>query len=316
MAAEKPTTVYAAAGANLLIAGAKFTAALFTGSSAMLSEGIHSVVDTGNQLLLLLGLHASGKPPDELHPFGHGKELYFWSLIVAVLLFLAGGGMAIVEGIRHLQNPEPVESVVWNYAVLGVAAAAEGFSWYLALRKLRRHKAGDESVWRAWRDSKDPSVFVVLAEDSAALLGIAIAALGIFVSWWFRYPMADGMASLLIGIVLAAVAFFLVIESRKLLIGEAADPRTRREIERIVREDPCVERAHPPLTMHFGPNHVLVYLGLEFVAAASSGEVAAAIDRMEKRIHSALPAVKQIFIEAEALRGKRSEEQPASAAGT
>jgi cation diffusion facilitator family transporter len=304
MKSERPITIYAAAGANLLIAVAKFCAAAVTGSSAMVSEGIHSVVDTGNQLLLLLGLHASKKPPDELHPFGHGKELYFWSLIVAVVLFVGGGGFSIADGYHRLQNPEPMKDPLWNYIVLAVAAVAEGFSWTLALRKLRQHKPADQSHWRAVRDSKDPGVFVVLAEDTAALLGIAIAAVGVFMSHQFDLVVADGIASLLIGMVLLAVAWFLIGESRKLLLGEAADLSTRQAIRRIVLEDPTVVRAQPPLTMHLGPENILVYFGLEFRATASSADVADAIDRIEHRIRQQNPSIKQIFIEAEALRPK------------
>ena len=208
MAKESKTTIFAALGANLAIAVSKFIAAAFTGSSAMLSEGIHSIVDTGNQGLLLLGLHRSRKPADAVRPFGYGKELYFWTLIVAILIFAIGGGMSFYEGIAHLRHPRPISDPSWNYAVLGAAIVFEGFSWTVALRELLANR-GEKSIWNAIHTSKDPTLFTVLLEDSAALLGLIVALAGIYLGHRLGNPYLDGSASIVIGVILAVVAVFL-----------------------------------------------------------------------------------------------------------
>jgi cation diffusion facilitator family transporter len=299
-AAGRPIALYGAIAANLAIAVTKFVAAAFTGSSAMLSEGIHSVVDTGNQLLLLLGLRRSTRPADDEHPFGHGKELYFWSLIVAVVLFGVGGGMSLYEGIGHVRHPTPLEDPTWNYVTLGAAFVFEAVSWWIALRELRRGLAAT-GVWQALRTSKDPAIFVVLTEDTAALAGLVIAAAGIWLGHQLDAPIFDGLASIAIGVVLAGVAVFLVYESRGLLLGEAASPATVAGIRRIAGDDPAVVRAGPPRTMHLGTADVLVNLEAAFRPELSSGDVAAAAARIEGAIRAAHPEVRRVFVEASPL---------------
>jgi cation diffusion facilitator family transporter len=287
--------------ANFAIAVIKFAAAFFTGSAAMFSEGVHSLVDTGNQLLLLLGLARSRRPADEFHPFGYGKELYFWSLIVAVLLFGIGGGVSVYEGVSHLRHPGVLEDPTWNYVVLAIALVCEGASWLLALRELG-HEGKGRGFWRAVRSSKDPSIYTVVAEDSAALTGLVVAFLGVFLGHQFRIPALDGLASLLIGVILALVAIFLVYESRGLLVGESADREVVAHLRELAAADPAVVRALPPLTMHLGPDQILLNLDLQFRSDLSAAQVAAAIDRIERAVRGEHPEVKRIFVEAQALK--------------
>jgi cation diffusion facilitator family transporter len=303
---ERPITVYGAIAANAVIGVSKFAAGIISGSSAMLSEAIHSVVDTGNELLLLLGIHRSRKPADELHPFGHGKELYFWSLIVAILLFGLGGGMSIYEGISHLRHPAVIKDPTWNYVVLGVAFIAEGTSWAIALNKLLKRKKAGQGIWDAVRASKNPAVFVVLAEDSAALLGIVVAFLGVLLGHTLSNPYLDGAASIIIGLILATVAGFLSYESRDLLVGESADADVLQAIRRLAEADPAVVGVSRPLTMHFGPEQVLLNLDIEFRPDLSASEITAAVDRLEAGIRKERPSIKRIFIEAESLKGGTS----------
>jgi cation diffusion facilitator family transporter len=297
---EKPVTIYGALAANLLIALTKFVAAFFTGSSSMLSEGIHSLADTGNEGLLLLGVHRSGKQPDASHPFGYGQELYFWSLIVAMILFGLGGGMSLYEGITHILNPHALEDPLWNYITLAVAVVFEGISFLIAVRALLRAK-GRDTILEAIHTSKDPTVFVVLFEDAAALVGLALAFLGVYLSHRLDEPRLDGVASILIGLVLAAVSMVLAYESKGLLLGESADPATVRQIQQLVTADRDVQQARKPLTMHLGPQEVLVNLDVEFRPGLTSSELAAAVDRLEQKIRASAPQIKRIFIEAEAL---------------
>ena len=294
--AGKPVALYGAIAANLAIAVTKFVAAGFTGSSAMLSEGIHSVVDTGNQLLLLLGLRRSQRPADAGHPFGHSKELYFWSLVVAIVLFGIGGGMSFYEGITHLQHPSPLEDPTWNYITLGAAFVFEAISWWIALRELRRALPG-VGVWQSIRTSKDPAVFVVLTEDTAALAGLVIAAVGIWLGHQTGDPAFDGYASITIGVVLAAVAVFLVYESYGLLVGEAADPATVAGVHRIAEGDPAVVSAGRPLTMHLGAMDVLVNVDVVFRPELRADEVAQAAARIEGQVREAHPEVQRLFVE-------------------
>lgn len=295
--ASSKKVVLIAVGANLSIAVTKFFAAFFSGSSAMLSEGIHSVVDTGNQLLLLLGIHRSQRPPDEEHPFGYGKALYFWSLIVAVLLFGMGGGMATYEGITHLIQPKPLEDPTWAYVVLAAAMVFEGYSWIIAYREVRAG-AGRRGILRLVRASKDPSVFTILMEDTAALMGLVIAFVGIFLGHWFNNPLIDGAASLAIGIMLAVVAVLLVMESKGLLLGESADPEVVADIRRIASSDPAVSAINHLLTMHLGPNEVLVNLEIRFRDGLSAVELVSAVVRVEETIRSKHPRLTRVFIEA------------------
>ena len=299
---QTPITVYGAIVANFLIAILKFIVAAITGSSAMLSEGIHSTADTGNELLLLLGLHQSKKPPDESHPFGHGQDLYFWSLIVAIILFSTGGGMSIYEGITHLINPAELKNPLWNYGVLAFAFILEGISWSIALREFLKRKRPEESIWTSLRSSKDPSVFIVLGEDSAALTGLIVASFGVFLTERFQSPIPDGIASILIGIILGIVAIFLAYESKSLLIGETADLTMIKDVHKLVLNDPNVEQARRPLSMHFGPNEIFLSLDVQFRQDLPASELVKVVDELERKIHQHYPSVGRIFIETEGLK--------------
>lgn len=301
---ESPVAVFAAMTANLVIAIAKFVAAGISGSSAMIAEAIHSLVDTGNQLLLLLGIKRSQKPADERHPFGYGKEMYFWSLIVAVLLFGLGAGVSLYEGIKHVIDPHPLEDVKVTAFVLAIAFFAEGISLLTALKELRTAYP-DKGFFEAMRKSKNPAVFVVVAEDSAALMGIVIAAAGIWLSHRLENPHIDGIASILIGVLLGTVAVFLIFESKKLLIGEGADLETLQSINDILTQDDNVERFNPPFTMQLSPKEVLLNLEVDFIDRLSVNETEKAIDGLEQNIRAAHPDVKYIFVEAESGRRRR-----------
>ena len=301
MAAESKTAIFAAIGGNLAIAIMKFAAAAFTGSSAMLSEGIHSLVDTGNGGLLLLGIHKSKQPADATHPFGYGKELYFWSLIVAVLIFGVGGGISIYEGITHLIHPSPLEDPFWSYVVLGLAVVFESIVFVIAFRAFQALKGEDENIWQAIKSSKDPTTFTVLFEDAAALLGLIVAFAGIFLAHYFNNPYLDGAASILIGVILASVAVFLAYESKGLLVGEGADPETLENIRKLAEAAAGVEKVINPLTMYFGPRTILLTVDIEFDKKLSAMEVEEAVDRLEKNIRSQYPDIKHIYIEAGAI---------------
>ncbi|MDX6384872.1 MAG: hypothetical protein QOK48_2445 [Blastocatellia bacterium] len=299
MQSESRTAIFAAIVGNLAIAATKLIAAFFTGSSAMLSEGIHSLVDTGNGGLLLLGERKARKPPDTNHPFGHGKELYFWSLVVAILIFALGGGMSVYEGVTHMRHAE-LRDPTWNYVVLGFAFIFEGMSCFFAFKAFRKEMS-DQGVFGTIRDSKDPSTFTVLFEDTAAMLGLIVAFLGIFLGHLFNSPHLDGVASIIIGVILAVVAGFLAYESKGLLIGEGVDPAVLGSIRAIVRDDPAVKGIKKSLTMHFGPSEVLLTLDVRFKRQLTAEGVAEAVDRLEKKIRDRHPEIKYIFIEAKSL---------------
>lgn len=289
--------VYGAIAANLAIAITKFVVAAVTGSSAMLSEAIHSTVDTGNELLLLVGMARSRRPADAMHPFGYGKELYFWSLMVAVLLFSVGGGISAYEGVLHMLDPAPLTDPHWNYIVLAFALVFESISFGIAWRAFARER-GDQPIWSALRDSKDPTTVTVLAEDATALAGLMIAALGVYASHRLDMPVLDGAASLLIGLLLAGVATLLIVQSRSLLVGEGIDKAMALAMRQIVQDDPAVLSAGMPLTMHLGPADVLVTLDVQFHPETVANGAAGAIDRIERRIRARFPQVSRIFIEA------------------
>lgn len=297
----RPVAVYGALAANLAIAVVKFIAAAITGSSAMVSEGIHSVVDSGNQLLLLFGIHRSRKPPDENHPFGHGKELYFWSLIVAIVLFGVGGGMSIYEGVVHLQHPSELRDPAWSFAVLAAAFVFEMISFVIAFREFRREVEG-KSLWRAFRTSKDPSVFTVLAEDAAALAGLVVAFIGVWLTWLLQEPAWDGAASIVIGALLALVAVFLARESKGLLVGESADMELVRGARGLIDSDPAVERVEQALTMHLGADQILLAVDAVFRPQLSARELVEAIERIEGKIRLRYPAIQRVFLEAHGLQ--------------
>lgn len=294
--AESRTAIYGAIAANVAIAVTKFIVAGVTGSSAMLSEGIHSLVDTGNGALLLMGERRSRRPASAEHPFGHGKELYFWSLIVAVLIFGLGGGVSLYEGVLHVMHPNPLEDAHWNYIVLACAAVFEGASLAIALRQFTRER-GDTPFWKALRTSKDPSTYTVMAEDSAALAGLAIAALGVFASHWLGMPRLDGVASILIGLLLCGVAMLLIRESRGLLVGEGVSPETARAIQEIARGEAGVRDVGRVLSMYVGPEDVLVTFDLHFAPDVPAGEVASTIRRIEQAVRERYPRVRRIFLE-------------------
>jgi cation diffusion facilitator family transporter len=299
MTGESKVAIFAAIAANLLIAVTKFIAAFFSGSSAMLSEAIHSLVDTGNGALLLVGVRQSQKPYDATHPFGHGKELYFWPLIVAILVFSLGGGMSVYEGITHLTHPHRGDPK-WSYIVLGLAFAFESVSAFLAFKAFRKELKG-AGVLATIRRSKDPTTFTVLFEDSAALAGLIVAFLGILLGDLLENPYLDGIASIVIGVILAFVAVFLAYETKGLLIGEGVDPETLESIRSIAAGDEAVQNVRKSLTMHFGPHEVLLAIDIEFKQQLSATEVADAINRVEAAIRARHPEIRHIFIEAKAL---------------
>ncbi|MCC5647669.1 cation diffusion facilitator family transporter [Nostoc sp. CHAB 5824] len=302
-------TIFAAMGANLAIAITKFIAAATTGSSAMISEGIHSVVDTGDQLLLLLGISRSQKPADDSHPFGYGQELYFWTFIVAILIFAIGGGMSIYEGITHLINPSPLEDPMWNYIVLGMAILFEGSSWTVALKEFLPTK-GKQNFWQAIKNSKDPTVFTVLFEDSAAILGLLVALTGIFLGHLFNNVYFDGVASIIIGIILAIVAIVLARESKGLLVGESAAPQTIANIRSLSKTEPGVKEVIRVLTMQLAPHEVLLNLEIQFSKNLTGEEIALTVENLEAKISQKHPEIKQIFIEAKSLAANRKFSQP------
>ena len=306
-----PVTVLAAMAANLVIMVAKFVAAAFSGSAAMFAEGVHSAVDTANQGIILFGVRRSKKPADEEHPFGYGKEVYFWALIYAVLLFGIGGGVSIYEGLSRLLSGrgEVPESYLWSYVVLGVALVAEGSSWLIAVRAVEREETGDGFLQKLFR-SKDPSRFIVVGEDTAALAGVLIAAAGLGLSQLTGSPSPDAIASVLIGLILGAAALYLVAQSRRLLVGESTDPEVIEAIEGVTSRRDDVVEAGRPFTLHFGPERILVALDVTFRRELSADQLALAVDEIEADIRSCDARVRRIFIEAQ--RIPDDIEQPAS----
>ncbi|WP_136068989.1 cation diffusion facilitator family transporter [Modicisalibacter radicis] len=298
MAESKPA-IYAAMGGNTLIAITKFVAAAMTGSSAMLSEGIHSVVDTGNQVLLLLGLKRAKQPASAQFPFGHGKEVYFWSFVVALLIFAVGAGVSLYEGIRHIIAPEPMESPLINYIVLGLGILFEGASWAFALNQFRKTK-GKWSYVQAVRRGKDPALFVVVFEDSAALLGLLAAMAGVALSQWTGNPVFDGIASVLIGMILGGTAIWLAIETKGLLIGESANRSVVESIRGLAGEADGVERVNEVLTMHMGPDFILAILSVRFARGTPAERIERSIAALDARIKQQEETVKRVFVEAEA----------------
>lgn len=293
-------TIYAAIAANLAIAATKLVAAVWTGSAAVLAEGIHSLIDTGDGLLLLVGVRLSQRPPDAAHPFGYGKDLYFWSLIVGILIFAVGGGMSIYEGVHRLIQPRAPAGWHVNLVIIGVAALFEGGSFFIARKRFREHRkripdAG--GVFEAIHTSKDPTAFAVLLEDSAALIGLALAAAGVALAHLFGSSVFDGAASIAIGLVLATVAIVLAYESRDLLLGESAMPGVVRSIRRHAEQSLGVARVDRVLTMHLGPERVLVALQVALEPRLTSDQLAAAAAALERSIRDTHPFVKHLFID-------------------
>ena len=299
MATGSKKVIYVALIGNALIAITKFIAAAFTGSSAMLSEAIHSLVDTGNQVLLLYGLKRAQKPPDKNFPFGYGKEIYFWSFIVAILIFALGAGISIYEGIIHLINPNPITTPYINYIVIGFAMMFEGFAWYFAFKEFTKSK-GKWSYIMAVQRGKDPSIFVVLFEDSAALIGLAVAFLGIFLGQVTGIVYFDGAASIIIGLILAGTAIWLAYETKGLLIGESANESIVQGIKQLASDYNDVLHVNEVLTLHMGPDFILVNISLEFMDESTADEIELTVERLDKEIKKNYLQVKRIFVEAEA----------------
>ncbi len=297
-ASSSKKVIYAAFTGNLLIAITKFVAAFFTGSSSMISEGIHSVVDTFNQVLLLYGLKKSQKPADKDFPFGYGMELYFWSFVVSMLIFAIGSGVSIYEGVHHILQPSQMENPLINYIILGSAMLFEGYSWFVALKEFNNRR-GNKNYITAVHESKDPAIFVVLFEDTAALLGLLIAFIGITVAHLTNNPIYDGIASVVIGVLLGVTAFLLAFETKSLLIGESADKDTVKKIKEIVNNFDVVDKVNKVLTMHFGPDNILLNLSVDFNDEVKAGEIEKTIEDIDKAIKTVIPSVKNIFIEAE-----------------
>jgi cation diffusion facilitator family transporter len=296
------TVVYAAFFGNFLVALTKFGAAWWTGSAAMLSEAIHSLVDTSNQLLLLYGLNRAAQPPDQKHPLGHGRELYFWSFIVAVLLFALGAGVSIYEGVTRVRTPAPIDNASVNYIVLALSFVFEGISWRISQRAFRAAK-GELGYWEAVRRSKDPPTFIVLFEDSAALIGIVIATFGTYAADTLQRPVFDGVASILIGLVLAATACLLARESKGLLIGERADPKIAASIETLAAAERGVTGANGVLTVQLAPDQIVAALSLQFDAALRTPQIEAAVDRLEQRVRERHPQVLALFVKPQTQGG-------------
>jgi len=300
---ESKVAVVAAIVGNLIIAIIKFIAAALTGSSAMISEGIHSLVDTGNGGLLLHGMRRAKEPADAGHPFGHGKALYFWSLAVAVSIFGIGGGMSLYEGVAHIRHvaPEALQSdPTVNYIVLGIALLVEGASFTVAMKQFWKAK-GTKGIWQYIRESKDPSLYTVVLEDSAAMLGLVFAFLGVFLGHLLENPYIDGIASIAIGLLLMSVAFVLAFETKGLLLGEGVDADVLDDIRARVESDPAVDRAGDILTMYMGPYELLVNLGVGFKQGTTAEEMHESIARIEADLQGAYPECTRVYVEAESL---------------
>ncbi len=299
--AQSNSSIYGALIANAAIAIIKFIAAFLSGSSAMLSEGIHSLVDTSNELLLLLGIKRSKRPADKKHPFGYGKELYFWSLIVSVLIFGLGGGMSIYEGITHISNPKTITDVFWNYLVLGSAFIFELISITISIKGFLKHSHHKGNFFQKLRASKDPGFFLVIYEDTADIAGLIIAFAGVTFSYYFHEPLLDGLASILIGIVLTVIAIIMIIESHNLLIGESAEVYILKEVENLVSNDEDVVAVQTPLSMQLSPDEILLTLNLEFKKELRGNEIVASIHRLKMLIKQKFPEIKQVYLEADNL---------------
>ena len=297
--------------ANLGIAVAKFVAAGITGSSSMLSEGFHSLVDSGNQVLLLYGQHRAKRPPDAQHPFGYGRELYFWAFVVAILIFALGSGISIYEGLQHIRSPEPLTDPTVNYIVLGIALLLEGTSWSIAVKEFASVK-GNSGWWEAVKGSKDPAAFIVLFEDSAAMAGLFVAAAGVWASHAFGDARIDGLASVVIGVILAAVAVLLAREAKGLLIGERADPQVVDRVRMLVATSPGVTHVNHVRTIHTAPDAVFVAISADFDDSITMGEGELLIEQIEERLRDEFPDLASIYIRPERAENSSMATQPNS----
>ena len=300
MAGETRRSVVAAIAGNLAIAATKFVAAAASGSAAMLAEAIHSLVDTGNGALMLYGLRRSRKPPDLEHPFGYGHELYFWTLVVGMLVFALGGGMSIVTGAMHVANPAPPENTGWSYAVLACAAVFEGVSWVYGVKAFHAERRG-RGILETIHMTKNPATFAVLLEDSAALVGLLLAFLGIALSGALGMAWIDGAASILIGILLCVVALVMVYESKGLLVGEGVEKRTLDALREMIRADREVDDVDNLTTIYLGPDEILLAIDLRFVAQATTLEIREALARLKRAIQARYPKIRRIFVDSGAI---------------
>ncbi|WP_343518463.1 cation diffusion facilitator family transporter [Sphingomonas sp.] len=290
--------LFGALFANIGIAIAKFVAAGITGSSSMLSEGFHSLVDSGNQLLLLYGQHRAKRPPDARHPFGYGRELYFWAFVVAILIFALGSGISIYEGWRHIREPEPLSDPTINYVVLTIAVMMEGSSWAIAVRAFSRAK-GDCGWWEAVKESKDPAGFIVLFEDSAALAGLVVAGAGIWASHHWQDARIDGAASIAIGAILATVAALLAREAKGLLIGERANPQLIERVRSLVATSRGITAVNHVRTIHTAPDAIFVAISADFDDGLNMGEGEALIEEIEARLRTEFAEISSIYLRPE-----------------
>jgi cation diffusion facilitator family transporter len=298
MAGSSKKAIFAALIGNSLIAVTKFAAAIHTGSSAMMSEGIHSLVDTGNQILLLHGIKVSNRPASPEFPFGHGKEIYFWSFVVAMLIFALGGTVSIYKGWQHLSHPTSIENIMVNYAVLGFAVVFEAAALWVAFKEFNLSR-GSRGIMKAIVRGKDPTLFVVVFEDTAALVGLLIALGGLVMYQLTGNPVYDALASIGIGVVLVFTAIILAIESKSLLIGESADPKVVAKIRGILEEDDRVVSVNEIATLHMGPDFIVVTVSVDFIDSLSSGKIEMAVTQINKTIKTVDPRIKRVFIEAE-----------------
>jgi len=306
MSGHSNKAIYGAIIANTAIAVSKFIAAFFTGSSSMMSEGIHSLVDTGNGALLLYGIRKSHKPADDEHPFGYGNEVYFWSFIVAVLIFALGGGIALYEGIEHVLHPREIKHVIWNYIVLVSAIIFEGSSLRIALKEFSKTR-GNKSFFMELIDTKDTSTAAIVIEDTAALMGLSIALLSVFLGHVTGIVYFDGIGSILIGLLLISVSLFFAVECKSLLIGEGLMEKDVLKIKKVLADDDHVTAYKKPLSLYFGPEEVLVNLDVNFKDGLTSDEIEMTVDRIERKIKDNIPSINRIFIEAETIKTKKHE---------
>jgi cation diffusion facilitator family transporter len=301
--AEKTSTrfsVYAALTGNLLVGLTKFAAAAGTGSSAMLSEGFHSLVDTANEVLLLYGQNRAKAPPDAQHPLGHGRELYFWSFVVAVLIFALGAGLSLYDGLAQILRPTPIRNVTVTYIVYAAAFLIESVTWWIGFKNFRR-ACGSSPFWQAVRQSKDPPALIVLFEDTADVLGIVIAAVGTAISVALHSPLADGIASLGIGALLALTAALLARESKGLLIGEPADAQTMTLIRETLAKDRAVAKTGNVLTVHLSPDQIFAAATADFKPSIKVGELEKAILRIEREIKARDSRVIALYVKPVAM---------------
>ena len=306
---ESTIAVIAAIAANIAIGIVKFIASAISGSSAMFSEGVHSIVDSGNGLLVLLGIQRAKKPADPVHPFGHGKELYFWTMVVAILIFALGGGVSMWEGIQAIKAVGPDTKLgdpTMAYIVLIASMILEGVSWTVAVKQFNLAR-GKTSPLKFIKEAKDPSLYTVVLEYTAAELGLILAFLGLTLGHVLNNPYLDGIAAVLIGVLLASVAVILLRETKGLLIGEGLNLSEIEEVQQIVEGDPAIERCGRVLSMYMGPENLVVAIDAGFKGGIPSDEIPAAIDRIEAGIKSRFPQAKSVFVEAEGLKTVQSQ---------